>query len=64
MTRGPGGNEPIMILQRVKDGKSFEDAVAEVEAIGGFRCEQWWKDLNKQPILEAAGVATRGSKGK
>lgn len=54
MVRGPGGNEPYLILQGVKNGLSFDESVREVERIGGFTCERWWIDLNRKPITEAA----------
>jgi hypothetical protein len=47
MHRGPGGNETTLILEHMKKGKSFDDAVAQVEMVHGFICEQWWKDLNR-----------------
>lgn len=51
MRRGPGGNEPTIILDKMKAGKSFEEAVRDVEILHGFICEEWWKELNK-PVLE------------
>lgn len=48
-----------MILQRVKDGMSFDAAVADVEIICGFKCEKWWIDLNRAPITQAAKPETK-----
>jgi hypothetical protein len=47
LVRGPGANEPHMISERVKAGMSFDEAIAEVETLCNFRCEQWWIDLNR-----------------
>lgn len=63
IVRGPGGHEPQMIIERVKAGMSFDEAVAEVGAVCGFRCEQWWIDLNRKPITELAQPAPK-LKGK
>lgn len=64
MVRGPGGTEPHMILQRVREGLSFDDAVAEVERICSFKCEKWWIDLNREPITKAAKPAVPDKPGK
>ena len=50
--RGPGGNEPLLILERMKAGKSFEEALAEVERLDDFKCEKWWIDLNRPLFIE------------
>jgi hypothetical protein len=63
MLRGPGGTEPTLITQAVREGKTFDEAVALVEQLHDFQCEQWWKDLNRELILEAAGVKPK-AKGK
>lgn len=59
LIRGPGGTEPHMIIERVKAGMSFDQALAEVEQLGQFRCEQWWIDLNRPLITEAAKPAPK-----
>lgn len=58
MRRGPGGNEPTLIADKMKEGKSFEVAVREVEILHGFICEEWWKELNK-PVFEKAQVPAK-----
>jgi hypothetical protein len=47
-----------MIIGRVKAGMSFDQAVAEVEGLCGFKCEQWWLDLNRKVITESARPPT------
>jgi hypothetical protein len=48
-----------MIIERVKGGMPFDQAVAEVEAIGQFTCEKWWKDLNRSVITETYGPGSK-----
>lgn len=57
LIRAPGGIEPEMIIERVKAGKTFDQALREVETLGQFRCEQWWVDLNRDLISGAAKPA-------
>jgi hypothetical protein len=64
MNRGPGAHEPEMIIERVKAGVPFDQAVAEVGAIRGFKCEQWWIDLNRSIITEAYAPKPEAPKKK
>ena len=64
VTRGPGAHEPEMIIERVKAGMPFDDAVAEVAKLRNFTCEQWWIDLNRSVITEAYGPKPEPQKKK
>lgn len=64
MVRGPGGTEPFLILQGIKSGKTFEQSLADVEKASGFHCEQWWIDLNRDAMLEAASEKPKAEAAK
>lgn len=64
MKRGPGANEPQMIIERVKAGVPFDEAVAEVAALCNFECEKWWVDLNRKVITETYGPQSQTQKKK
>lgn len=58
MERGPGGNEPRMVKEKMLAGQSFDAALAEVEAAGGFRCPDWWKELNRKVFTDEVKKAS------
>ncbi|MBK9446183.1 MAG: hypothetical protein IPO00_08845 [Betaproteobacteria bacterium] len=64
MIRGPGGTEPNMLIELVKSGKTFDEALADVETACGFTCEKWWIDLNRKVITETYGPSKGHPKGK